>query len=394
MYLMTSEFVTVGHPDRTCDQVAAEIINEIYKKDGKAAHAAIEVAMFNKRCLIGGEATTTLTADDIIGIAKHAVAAVGYDKEYRKRFSLEDCYVADDYEYEYVVNRQSPDIAQGVGSDRGWNDQGIYFGYAENTNTTRLGLAHAIAKYLGDELYVEGLKAESIFGIDIKTQVTVRLVDSTTPDAITAITIAAPVLAGTPTEEARAKIKEVAESVLARSQYANLLTPDIKWIINGTGAYTIHGSKGDSSLTGRKIVVNGFGGYAPHGGGSAIKPAHASDRMLPLVGRYIAKAVVDAGLAHRCTVSLATAIGQKELQSLRIDTHGKAPDLEETLVKFFEEKLDFSPAGINALFQTYDKNNFDDVVFSNFMGGDKTTQPWENTAEIAEELTRFSRAAN
>ena len=366
-YLMTSEFVTVGHPDRVCDQVAAEIINEIYKKDGKAAHAAIEVAMFNKRCLIGGEATTSLTEDDIVAIAKHAVASVGYNDKYRKRFSEKDCYVAADYEYEYVVNRQSPDIAQGVGSDRGWNDQGIYFGYAESSNDTRMGYAHAVAKYLGDSLYIEGLKEDSIFGIDIKTQVTVQTNSNTNePEIITAITIAAPVLAGTPTEEARAAIKTVAEAALANSNYKNLLNENIKWIINGTGAYTIHGSMGDSSLTGRKIVVNGFGGYAPHGGGSAIKPAHASDRMLPLVGRYIAKAVVDAEIATRCTVSLATAIGQKELQSLRIDTHGACnAQTEKELVDFFNKNIDFSPAGINDLFDTYEKNNFDDVVFSN-----------------------------
>jgi S-adenosylmethionine synthetase len=162
--------------------------------------------------------------------------------------------------------------------------------------------------------------------------------------------------------------------------------------VDGTGKYVRHGSLGDSGLTGRKIIASGggSGGYAPHGGGSAVKPHYASDKLLPLFARFIAKTVIDAGLANTCTVALSGAIGQKKLQSLRISGDGLKAAHASAVAKFIRAQYpEISPKTINELFRTFELNNFDAVIFDCLTGGDPKAMPWEDTVESARKLKEF-----
>lgn len=399
-YSMTSEYVSRSHPDRVADSVASKIIDAIYKTDGLNSHSAIEVMIAGKKVYIGGEATTSLdlaNPDVFMPLVKAGIEDCGYTDDYRSKFTEKECAVASDYSVEVNVNRQSPDIAKGVGLDKGFNDQGIYFGYAESTNPTRLGLAHAIAKYLGDKLF-DFAKSSDRYGVDIKTLVTVKMVKPTQPHSITDITVAIPTIRELRSKvgEYKAEIKAKIDEWMKASPFAELYSQSahIRYIINGTGAYVVHGSIGDTGLTGRKIVVNHSGGYSPNGGGSMIKPfSHASDFLLNAASRWIANLVVAQGYAKTCTVSLSCAIGQKKLQSLRIQGDGLKGAVANKLVQFFKQAFEWSPAGLNTLWN-FDKIDFHEVVNQNFFGGDPAVQPWEDLdTPIAGALEDFMKSS-
>ena len=186
----SSEWVSPAHPDRLADCIAAKIIDQITKKDGLNSHAAIEVFITNNKIIIGGEATTSLklTPSFLEPFIREVLVDIGYNSNLRKKgFSIREVYTVNDYSTESYISPQSPDIANGVGISKGFNDNGIFFGYAEDSNPTKLGLAHAIASKIGECLYNDSLKENSIFGPDIKTLVTV---DS--QNNVTAITISIP----------------------------------------------------------------------------------------------------------------------------------------------------------------------------------------------------------
>ncbi|MDR1360985.1 MAG: hypothetical protein LBJ18_01595, partial [Rickettsiales bacterium] len=212
-YTQTSEFVSAAHPDRLADQVSAKLINEIYKRDGKPAHAAIEVFIVGGETSapvihIGGEATTTvdLESPQVREWILDAVRECGYTAQNQDKFGRGNVLSAADYEIQISVNRQSPDIAKGVGFDKGFNDQGIYFGYADNSNSSKLGLAYAAAKFIGEKLLEMARKSDR-YGPDIKTLVSVKYKNAATPLYISDITVAIPHTADTKIADVREDIK-------------------------------------------------------------------------------------------------------------------------------------------------------------------------------------------
>lgn len=385
----TSEFVTVGHPDRLADGIGGAIINEIYHKDGPSAHAAIEVSIFGGKkssptIIVGGEATTSLpmTGTEAIEywstIIKKVVSDYGYTKENQDAFGKENVLCFNDYDIQFFVNPQSLDIAQGVGPDKGWNDQGIYFNYAEKNSDSKLGYAFDRAKALGEHLFELSkgfIDEENIakIGPDIKTLVTVD-----DDHNILAVTVAAPV-----------NSKKAYDFVVKETKEFLNLTDSCNLIVNGTGAYVAHGTIADSGLTGRKIVCSGggTGGYAPHGGGSAIKPPHASDRMLPLFARYIAKAVVTAfDEVEDCTVAIGGAIGQKHLQSFDLYGTGITDEIKEKVIAAVNTTFpEISPKVINNLFNSYN-TDFNSIVACGFISEDYENCPWENVTSLVDTL--------
>ena len=228
-YLQTAEYISAGHPDFLADNIAAKLINEIYKHDGRAAHAALECFIVGGHgnapiIHIGGEATTTLDLAGPIAAEwiRESVRRCGYDAANQQRFGPKNVLRDTDYNIQISVNRQSPDIARGVGYDRGWNDQGIYFGYSDNSNSTRLGLAHAIAKFICTKLF-EQSRGNSNYGPDIKTLVSVKYKNESTPLYITDITIAQSHVPGLPVAELRNDIKEKVIKWLASSEFAKYI---------------------------------------------------------------------------------------------------------------------------------------------------------------------------
>jgi S-adenosylmethionine synthetase len=392
-YGKTSEWVSPGHPDRSADQIAARLITEIYKEFGPSAHAALEVMLADAPdrgpvIIVGGE--TSVDPEWMkkkgFGFAKKALLECGYDEANQKKFGKGNTAKASDYDFIEITNKQSPDIARGVGIDKGWNDQGIYFGYAENTNPYEIGYSFAVARFIGEKLFALRKDKSGTCGTDVKTLVSVKY-DETGPKKITDITIAIPTTL--PEKEVLKTIADYITRIAKKYKWILPIDKDVRWIINGTGRYVKHGPLADSGLTGRKIICSGggSGGYAPHGGGSAIKPPYASDRLLPLFARLIAKTVVDAKLSKNCTVSLSGAIGQKTLQSL--DIEGADLDSKKiTVIKKWVKKTFpiISPHALNKLFKTFELNNFDKAVFTDLIGGDKKIQPWENTKPFTKTL--------
>lgn len=383
-YIKSSEWVSPAHPDRVADVISATLINEIYKKDGYNGHAAIEIALFDNKVIVGGEVKTTLdfSSESLTPVARKAIEKIGYNEQLRKKFSKEDVYVAEDYEIMTFVNPQSPDIAFGttdkVTEEKGWNDQGTYHSYASAGTPNRLSLEHYLATDLGAWLYNHALKSNNL-GIDIKTLVQVEY-DDKGNKKVSGVTIAVP----TTREDATwyQSVKDIYNFWIdsLQPEYKNLFGNEFL-IINGTGRYHRHGSLGDSGITGRKLIVNQCGNFAA--GGSMIKPVLASDRLLNIYARHIAKTIVDAGLGTEVSVELSATIGQTALGSLRIIGCDN-----EKAIEYFKNKP-VSPSILNKEWKTLEINNFDDVVFTNFFGGDVDIQPWEQTDNSVKELLEY-----
>ena len=360
-----SEWVSVGHPDRSADYIASKIITEIYKKDGKNAHSAIEIALYDNKVIIGGEVRTTLpmTSEYWTPIVREAIDRIGYNKEYRNKFSKDDCYVSDDYEVMIFVNEQSPDIAKGTTdkaeTEPGWNDQGTYVGYCSGEKYTGgLSIPHYLATSLGNFLY-ECAKKDSYLGIDIKTLFVCEITNET---KVKNITIAIPTL-----------LSESENQLLIRNLYKMWVStqPDeiqkmlygANILINGTGAYKRHGSLSDAGQSGRKLVVNQCGNYAA--GGSMIKPILASDRLLNLYARHIAKVICEALNVKEVQVELSASIGQTYLGSMRISCDDLTKESLNELEQYFLS-IPVSPNILNSKWKTLERNNFDEAVFNNF----------------------------
>lgn len=376
----SSEWVSPAHPDRVADCIAAKIIDEIIKKDGCNSHAAIEVFITNNKIIVGGEATTTLslTPSFLSLIIREVLIDIGYNSSLRKKgFTQREVYIANDYNIESYVIPQSPDIASGVGISKGFNDNGIFFGYAENSNPKLLGLAHAVATCLGEFLYTESLKNDSIFGPDIKT-----LITTNDDNEITDITISIPSTPSSSLDEVKSNVNYILFSEQNKNSFINSnkwvkFSTNTNFIVNGTGKYSVHGSHGDSGLTGRKIVVNGSGGYAPNGGGSQIKGFTAADSLLNFASRWIANSIVTSNLAYSCTVALACAIGQKKLQSIsfELDHHEPSQEVKERILTKLQSIIpEWSPAFFNSIWHCYINSEFYNVVKNNFYGNN---QEWE-----------------
>ncbi len=348
--LFTSESVTEGHPDKICDQISDAVLDSIYEKD-PYARVACETSVTTGLVLVMGEITTGCYVD-IPKVVRNTIRDIGYDRA-KYGFDCDTCAVITS------IDEQSPDIALGVDkaleakkgemTDEqieaiGAGDQGMMFGFACDETAELMpmpiSLAHKLVKKLSD------VRKEGILPYlrpDGKSQVTVEY-ENGTPVRIDTVVISSQ----HSTEVDHDKIEsDIIEKVIKPTIPAELLDSKTKFLINPTGRFVVGGPQGDSGLTGRKIIVDTYGGYARHGGGAfSGKDPTKVDRSAAYAARYVAKNIVAAGLAKRCEVQLAYAIGVARPVSILIDTFGTGKIHEDKLVELVQKHFDLRPAGI------------------------------------------------
>lgn len=344
----SSESVTEGHPDKVCDRISDSVLDAILAQD-PAARVACETACTTGLILVMGEITTTAQID-IPAIARNAVREIGFDRA-KMGFDCDTCSVLTS------LDKQSPDIAMGVDRslesktgeddseyDTGAGDQGMMFGYAcdetENLMPLPIYLAHRLA-YRLTEVRKQGI----IKGLypDGKTQVTVQYEDDI-PVRVDSVVVSTQHSEDTDLDFLRVLLeKEVIRATIPE----NLLDENTKIYINPTGRFVVGGPHGDSGLTGRKIIVDTYGGYARHGGGAfSGKDPTKVDRSAAYMCRYLAKNVVASGIAKRCEIQLAYAIGVAKPLSVLVDTFGTGKVSDEVIADLLKELVDLRPAAI------------------------------------------------
>ncbi len=334
-FLFTSESVTEGHPDKIADQISDAILDACLAQD-PYSRVACETLTCTGLVVIAGEITTKAYVD-FQSLVRGTVAAIGYDNALYG-FDSNTCAVIS------TINKQSGDIAMGVDTG-GAGDQGMMFGYATNETPelmpTPISLAHKLAHRLSD-VRKNGLMA--YLRPDGKSQVTVEYDANHNPVRVDAIVISTQHAETVGNDELRADIlKNVIQAVIPE----NLLDQDTKYHINPTGRFVVGGPMGDTGLTGRKIIVDTYGGMGRHGGGAfSGKDATKVDRSAAYMARYVAKNIVAAGLADRCEVQLAYAIGVAEPVSVLVDTFGTGKVDETALEALVRKNFSLTPKGI------------------------------------------------
>ncbi len=386
--LFTSESVTEGHPDKIADQVSDAILDEALAQDPQS-RVAIETFVVRGEVMVGGQMTTKAYID-IPTLVRQTVLDIGYTRA-KYGFDGETCAVVT------AIDEQSPDIALGVDNalefkegekfkdpveKLGAGDQGIMFGYASDETKEymplSISLAHKLAKRMAK---ARKDKILNFLRPDGKTQVTIEFDGDGKPVAVSDIVVS------TQHDPNVSKIdleNGVREEVINKIIPEEYFTSKTKIFINPTGRFVIGGPMGDTGLTGRKIIVDTYGGVAPHGGGAfSGKDPTKVDRSASYMSRYVAKNVVAAGLAHKCLIQLAYAIGVARPVSIFVDTYGTGivPDIE--LTKIIVETFDFRPGAIikylNLLRPIYKQ-----VAAYGHFGRDDLDLPWEKLDMVAE----------
>ena len=346
-YLFTSESVSEGHPDKVCDRISDEIVDAFFRAaeaegyDPALVRVAAETLATTNKVVVAGEVRgpASVNAEAVEALVREAVKNIGYEQ---------DGFHWRELDFEYLLHEQSADIAQGVDAagnkDEGAGDQGIMFGFA-CTETPELmpapiHYAHRILQRLAQARHSG---AEPKLGPDAKSQLTLRYEDGK-PVEVTQLVVSHQHLDENLSSE---DVRAIVEPYVREALPEGWLTENTVWHINPTGKFHIGGPDGDCGLTGRKIIVDTYGGAAPHGGGAfSGKDPTKVDRSAAYAARYLAKNVVAAGLAEKCTIQLSYAIGVSEPLSLYADLHGTGEVDEAKLEKVLREIMDLRPRGI------------------------------------------------
>ncbi len=412
-FLFTSESVTEGHPDKVCDQISDAILDEFLSKDPKSRVAA-ETTVTTGMALVCGEITSNCYVD-IPSVVRNTIKSIGYNGEEGGGFDYKTCAVLTS------IDEQSVDIASGVNKaletrssnaetsteetlDIGAGDQGIMFGYACNETKELMPLPIALAHKLAFRLAeIRKQKLVDYLRPDGKSQVTVEYVDGK-PKRIDTIVISTqhdPIINGNSDNKRIQEIieKDIINLVIKPVFEEYEIKPDetTKYLINPSGRFVIGGPQGDAGLTGRKIIVDTYGGYARHGGGAfSGKDPTKVDRSAAYAARWVAKNIVKAGLAEKCEIELAYAIGKSKPVSVLVDTFDTGKISDENLAKIVSETFDLRPAAIIKQFDLRNlpaKNNgkfYQKLAAYGHVGREDFYVPWEDTT-LADELAKEAK---